>query len=78
MTKAEFFELMPYSIEHDTWGYGKLEVVVQRRNLKGVCYRHPSMLASYGTYGASWEEVYDKLMPYLIERGHVRPRANAR
>jgi hypothetical protein len=70
MTKAEFLDRVPHSIEHDTWGHGKLEIVVQKRNHKGVCYRHQSKLASYGTYGMSWKEVYDSLMPYLVEMGH--------
>lgn len=66
--------LEPHSIEHPTWGYGKLEVIVQRRDLKGVCYRHPSKLASYGTYGPTWQEVYDRLMPYLREQGQMKSR----
>lgn len=72
MTKVEFLELIPYSIDHATWGYGKLEVIVQQRDHKGVCYRHPNKLASCGTYGRTWQKVYGKLMPYLLEKGHVK------
>jgi hypothetical protein len=26
-------------------------------------------LTSYGTYGETWQEVYDDLRPFLVEKG---------
>lgn len=57
MTKSEFLQKMPSSISHKTWGWGELEIIVDKQGQKGICYRHEDKTASYGTYGSNWEEV---------------------
>lgn len=68
MTKAEFFSKIPSSINHPSWGYGNLEIVVDNKETKGVCYRHDNKLSSYGTYGKSWLEVFEKLSKILTDK----------
>ncbi|MEZ4935619.1 MAG: hypothetical protein R2788_26230 [Saprospiraceae bacterium] len=62
---------MPGVIEHKTWGYGELEIIVDDNEQKGVCYRHKNKSASFGTYGLTWSEVYEKLRKTLIENDHL-------
>lgn len=64
MTKAEFFRCTPADIQHKEYGYGKLEIVANSKLSKGACYRHLDKTASGGSYGASWEEVDQKLREY--------------
>ena len=71
MTKSEFLRKIPDIIEHKTWGYAELEILVDRTNEKGVCYRHRNKLASFGTYGTTWFEVYEELSEYLISEGYM-------
>jgi|GEM_PF-1599276 len=70
MTKSDFLKLIPSVITHEAWGYGKLEIIVDSKKQKGVCYRHLDNGASYGTYAESWKELYDDLSAYLKEQGH--------
>jgi hypothetical protein len=72
MTKSEFLESIPPSIEHKTGGYAKLEIISSSKTNKGVCYRHRDKTASGGVYGASWFEVYQKLTDYLRKEGYSR------
>jgi hypothetical protein len=68
MTKAEFISKIPLSINHPSWGYGDLEIIVDNKETKGACYRHESKLSSYGTYGESWVEVFEKLSKILADK----------
>ncbi len=70
MTKREFLLGIPEIIEHPASGYGELEITVDKPDKKGVCYRHRDNTASYGTYGKSWLEVYERLNSFLIVKGH--------
>lgn len=72
MTKREFLDRIPDIIEHEVRGYGELEVVVDKPNHKGVCYRHRNKLASYGTYGHNWKEICDDLEPFLVNKGIMK------
>lgn len=71
MTKADFFSKIPSWINHPSWGYGDIEIVVDNKETKGVCYRHESKQASYGTYGITWLEVFEKLSKRLIDEGQM-------
>lgn len=71
MTKREFLGTVPHIIEHETSGYGEIEIVVNRKELVGVCYRHRDKTASYGTYKRTWQELHDDLVPFLREHGHM-------
>ena len=70
MTKSDFLSKIPDIINHKTWGYGELEIIVDNKEQKGVCYRHRDKTASCGTYGASWNEVFESLSKYLSEEGY--------
>lgn len=65
MKLHDFLSQVPDIINHETAGYGELEIVANSKNKKGVCYRHKNNSSSYGTYGKSWEEIYNDLMPFL-------------
>ena len=67
MTKQEFLNNIPSIIEHKTWGFGKIEVVSDKPEIKGVCYRHDNKLASGGNYASTWKELYSKMVTYLKE-----------
>jgi len=70
MTKRDFLSKIPDIINHKTWGYGELEIIVDNKEQKGICYRHKDKTASCGTYGATWNEVFDSLSKYLSEEGY--------
>jgi len=72
MTKTEFLYQIPDIIDHKTWGYAELEIVVDNEEQKGICYRHRDKTASFGTYGSSWIEVYEKLNKLLITEGYKK------
>lgn len=72
MTTKDFLHQIPDIIEHPTSGYGELEIIVDNSTQKGVCYRHRNNTASYGTYGKTWLEVYEKLNSFLIKNGHKK------
>ncbi len=72
MNREDFLSKVPNGIQHPSWGYGELEVLVDRKDLKGVCYRHHDNTASYGTYKTTWKELYDDLGPFLVEQGHMK------
>jgi hypothetical protein len=40
MTKRDFLSKIPDIINHKTRGYGELEIIVDSKEQKGVCYRH--------------------------------------
>jgi hypothetical protein len=67
MTKYEFILSVPDIIEHKSSGYGELEFIIDKKNEKGVCYRHRNKTASFGTYGKDWKEVYEALIISLRE-----------
>ena len=71
MTKTEFLNSIPASINHKDWGYAELEIVVDNKTDKGVCYRHPDRTASCGKYAATWEELYMKLRKHLVKEGYM-------
>jgi hypothetical protein len=71
MTKSEFLHKTPYTIDHKTWGYGVLEIIVNNTNRKGICYRHEDQTSSYGTYGTSWQNLYDDLHIFLKQNNHL-------
>ena len=71
MTKTDFILSVPNIIEHKSWGYGELEFITDKKNEKGVCYRHRDKTASFGTYGKDWTEVYSALIKTLKEAGCV-------
>ncbi|MCC5922472.1 MAG: hypothetical protein JJT77_01700 [Crocinitomicaceae bacterium] len=68
MTKKEFLNKVPYFIKDKNWGEGEHEILIDNKDKKGVCYRHSNNLTSCGTYGTSWLEVYEKLIPKLKSR----------
>lgn len=70
MTKGDFLSKIPDIINHKAWGYGELEIIVDNKEQKGICYRHKDKTASCGTYGATWNEVFDSLSKYLSEEGY--------
>ncbi len=72
MTKKDFLYKIPDIIDHKTCGYGELEIVVDSKEQKGVCYRHRDKTASCGTYGTTWLEVYEKLDKHLISEGYIK------
>lgn len=72
MGKSEFLKsvpnmLKPYSRQEEAY----LEIVVDTDEQKGICYRSDNKAASYGTYGKTWAEVYQKLQKVLIENNHI-------
>lgn len=40
MTKRDFLSKIPDIINHKSWGYGELEIIVDTKEQKGVCYRY--------------------------------------
>ena len=66
MTLAEFKRSLPGLIDHINWGIQYLET---KQVGKGVmaCYRGIDNLSSFGTYGANWQEVFEKLQAALKE-----------
>lgn len=72
MTKTEFMSKLPDTIEHKTWGYGELEIIVDNKDQKGACYRHKDKTSSCGNYGLTWLEVYEKLNKHLISEGYIK------
>ena len=72
MNKKEFINLIPSAIDHKSWGFSDLEIIYDTKDNKGACYRNNENLASYGSYGKSWEEVYLKMRKLLIDNGHVK------
>jgi hypothetical protein len=71
MTKSEFLSSIPSIIEHNTWGFAELEIIVDKKDIKGVCYRHKDKTASGGTYDTTRLKVHDKLKNYLEEGGYL-------
>lgn len=71
MKRIDFLSKIPGIINHKTWGYGELEIIVDKKDKKGVCYRHPDNTASFGTYGSLWVNVYEKLSKHLISEGYM-------
>jgi hypothetical protein len=65
MTKGKFSLQIPDIIHHKSWGYGELEIIVDKVAEKGVCYRHKDGTASFGTFGKDWLEVYIQLTKRL-------------
>lgn len=72
MNKKEFSSSIPSTIEHKSWGFSELEIIYDTKINKGASYRNKENLASYGSYGKSWEEVYLKMRKLLIDNGHVK------
>ena len=70
MNLAAFERLIPGLIRHRTWGFQYLET---KKYTKGVmaCYRGDNKLASFGTYGKDWQEVFDQLHNALKESSLV-------
>jgi hypothetical protein len=71
MTITEIWRRLPDTINHPTQGYAELEIIVDKLNDKGICYRHRNNSASYGNYGSTWNEVFNKLGPFMVERGYI-------
>ena len=71
MTKRDFLSKVPDIINHKNREYGELEIIVDSKEQKGVCYRHKDNTASCGTYGATWDEVFDNLNKYLFDEGYM-------
>lgn len=72
MTKKEFLSKVPDIIDHKVWGYAELEIVVDSKEQKGVCYRLKDKTASCGTYGSTWNDVFESLNEHLIQEGYVK------
>jgi hypothetical protein len=71
MTKGEFLRSVPYIITHNTRSYGELEIIVDTKNSKGVCYRHLDNTASCGSYASTWAVLYKNFSEYLIQEGYM-------
>lgn len=71
MNKADFFRNIQRSILIEREGWCELEVLVDRADLKGVCYRSPLNYSHGSCYGNTWKEVFDKVQKFLEEGGHV-------
>lgn len=72
MTKSEFLRSTPDIIHHNTWGYGELEIVIDKEGRKGACYRHKDNTASGGNYGKNWMKVHKKITAYLKSGGYIQ------
>jgi hypothetical protein len=72
MTRLEFLTKVPGIIDHNAHGYGELEIVVDKPQKKGVCYRHKDNTASCGTYAPSFEELFDKFSDRLKNQGYLK------
>jgi hypothetical protein len=71
MNVEDFKSKIPYIIEHPSHGTGEREIICNEPNEKGVCYRHRDKTSSFGTYGKSWQEVYNSLYPFLQKEGYI-------
>lgn len=71
MTNYDLRINLPDIIQHKTWGYGQLEIIVDNPSQKGAYYKHKENGASFGTYDSSWQEVYDELSTQLKEDGYM-------
>lgn len=69
MTKSEILSMLPDIIMHPAHGYAELEILSDKRDDKGLCYRHKNNSTSYGTYGKSWQIIFDDLGPSLVDDG---------
>ncbi len=71
MEKIEFLNKIPDIINHKSSGYGELEIRDEKNIQKCVYYKHKDDLTSYGTYGDTWQDVFDKLSKQLIKDGII-------
>jgi hypothetical protein len=71
MTKSEFLNKIPDFIDHQKYGYSELEILIDNKDKKRVCYRSKDRIASCGTYATTWKELYEDLSNYLILKGYM-------
>lgn len=64
MKHKAFVSKIPGLINHKTWGIQYLETGTYSGGVR-ACYRGDDCLASFGTYGKNWQEVYDSLSEHL-------------
>jgi hypothetical protein len=72
MNIDDFKSKTPYLIEHPNHGIGEREIIINKPNEKGVCYRYKNNSASFGTYGKTWQDVFDSLFPFLEKEGFIK------
>lgn len=72
MTRNELLLSLPDIILHKSYGYAELEIITDKRDKKGICYRHKNKTASFGTYGLTWLEVHNKVYPLLVKEGYLK------
>ena len=70
MTQYEFIRKTPDLIKHKCHGMQYLETTRYRGGVM-ACYRGDNKLASFGTYGKSWQEVFDRLSKLIQESSLV-------
>lgn len=71
MTKSEFLLSVPDIIHHKSWGYAELQIVADKKDLKGACYRDKENGSSGANFGKTWLEVCQKLTIYLENDGYI-------
>ncbi|MBK9482311.1 MAG: hypothetical protein IPO02_10120 [Bacteroidetes bacterium] len=71
MKRAEFESKIPYIIIHPSHGESEMQIKVDKEKDIIVGYKNRHGANSYGTIGKTWQEVFDKLYPFLIEEGHI-------
>ena len=65
MTRQEFIASLPETLQHPTWGLGRLEIVADTVLRKFALYRHNDDSTSYWSFGNSWQETYEMMQVYF-------------
>ena len=65
MTLSQFMASVPKVIYHPDEGPGILEIIAYQPTMKGACYRHENSKCTGTQYGATWQEVHNKMIDYL-------------
>ena len=72
MTQSEFYSKMPGIIKHTSHGESFLFITHDKKDNEIIVgYKNEKKYCSYGTIGKTYQEVFDKLHPLLIEQGHI-------
>ncbi len=72
MTKSDFLSKIPDIIEHKNHGYSELSITADKVNQKGVCYLSKEKYSSCGSWGTTWQEVYNNLSQHLRSEGYMK------
>ena len=70
MTREQFISKIPrYISAPPGTGYSTVDIIMDTKFRKGACYRDEHAVASCYVFGDWWDEVYEKLILLLEERG---------